>query len=519
MNWEQDYKFLRETYDNKQIGKQINSKKYTHVKEGLFAATSILNEFEGISVAERIFLYENPSEQPICENNKKKNFVNSKLRPPTGYKFCGAKGSDCICHNEFKAEQPVKTDEEKAETRRKQVETWQKTLGVDNPAKSKKVIEKSLDSRKKSETDESRLLKARAKQLEGYKQVIDRLKDVVTPLFTEDEYKGCFRKNFYKWKCNVCSNEFDGHVDGGNIPKCNKCYNKGSAGETELRQFIHDLGFDTIDNKKDALVTHEIDIYIPSLKIGFEYNGDYWHSSEHRADNYHVEKYLLAKSKGIRLIQIFENEWVSKKEIVKSRVMAILSKSERIYARNTIVKELLHKDSKEFLDKHHLQGNCPATFKYGLYHNEDLVAVMTFGKSRYSEDGMELLRYASSGSIVGGAGKLLNKFLIDHSPSEVITYADRCWSDGNLYTTLGFEDITENEKNCGYFYVKGFVKYHRSNFTKGKLVSMGHDKNLTEFEIMKNEGYLRVHNCGNYKFVLRNNEICSKIAKYKQQNP
>jgi hypothetical protein len=103
--------------------------------------------------------------------------------------------------------------------------------------------------------------------------------------------------------------------------------------------------------------------------------------------------------------------------------------------------------------------------------------------------------------VIGGAGKLLSHFKKEHLPESIVTYADRCWSDGGLYRKLGFTDETSDQLNTGYWYIKDNIRYHRSNFTKSRLVSMGHSPELSEAQIMNNMGYARIYDCGNYKFI------------------
>lgn len=110
----------------------------------------------------------------------------------------------------------------------------------------------------------------------------------------------------------------------------------------------------------------------------------------------------------------------------------------KIYARKTICKEVSYTEAKEFLEENHIQGNCISKYRYGLYYNEELVSLMTFGKSRFKDE-FEMLRFCNKKylNIVGGASKLFSHFLNDHNEIlEVISYADRRWSIGNLYTKL-----------------------------------------------------------------------------------
>src|SRR5690606_594129 len=118
--------------------------------------------------------------------------------------------------------------------------------------------------------------------------------------------------------------------------------------------------------------------------------------------------------------------------------------SYRIFARKCIVKEIDHVLCKKFVDKYHLQKYCNSKFCYGLYYGKYLVAVMTFGNLRRAlgqiakEGTYELLRFCTVNNfhIIGGASKMFAHFINTQSPQKIISYADRRWSNGNLYVQL-----------------------------------------------------------------------------------
>lgn len=341
------------------------------------------------------------------------------------------------------------------------------------------------------------------KETVGYHKVIERVSEFVSPLFTREEYTGSNRKNVYEWQCNTCSDVVHSHIDYGTIPRCKRCDPKTiSKAEIEIANFIRSHGIDIKTNTNEVLGNLEYDIYIPSKNLAIEYNGTYWHSTKHKKANYHVDKYLRSKELGVHLIQIFEDEWGRSKEVILSRIKNILGLDEKVMARKCVVKEIDSKMYKNFLDLYHLQGATGSKHRYGLFFNEELMAVMGFSNSRYTSEGVELIRYCSKATVIGGAGKLLKYFINAEKPTKIVSYANRCWSNGNLYRTLGFTDVTEKENNVGYWYVKKGIRYHRSSYTKGKLIKMGFDVDKTESEIMDEMGYLKIYDCGNYKFVM-----------------
>lgn len=245
----------------------------------------------------------------------------------------------------------------------------------------------------------------------------------------------------------------------------------------------------------------ELDIYIPEKKLAIEFDGLYWHSEVNKENNYHFIKTEECERKGIQLIHIFEDEWKYKQEIVKSRLKGLLGLNERMFARKCDCKQISYDESKNFLDMNHIQGNCVSKYRYGLFYNNELVSVMTFGESRFKKGEFELLRFANklNTNVIGGASRIFKHFLREHQEiKEIISFADRRWSKGNLYEKLGFMKVEKTKPN--YFYIINGVCENRINFQKHKLVAEGADPNKTEHQIMLEKGYYRIYDCGNMKF-------------------
>lgn len=289
-----------------------------------------------------------------------------------------------------------------------------------------------------------------------------------------------------------------------------------SKEETELIDFIKSIyKGEILTSVRTIANPHEIDIYLPELKIAIEYNGLYWHSEANNIGKYyHINKTQKCKEKNIRLIHIFSDEWLGKKDIVKNKLSFILGLNQKtkIYARKCIIKEIKDtKIKKEFLEKNHIQGNDKSKIKLGLYYNETLVAIMTFSNPRIALGGKphtnkwELSRYATSEHIIGGASKLLKYFIKNYKPQEIYSYSDIRWSDSNnnMYLKLGFKYIHDSQP--GYYYTKNYTeRLHRFNFRKNRLKFMGvKDLTKTEEEITKELGYYRVWDCGVSKYELK----------------
>jgi very-short-patch-repair endonuclease len=254
--------------------------------------------------------------------------------------------------------------------------------------------------------------------------------------------------------------------------------------EKELQYFItEELQKYAVYNSRNIISPQELDIYIPEKKIAIEFDGNYWHSDEYKDKNYHRDKSLNCTNKGIRLIHIFEYEWNDdrKKQIIKNIIKGILIDNNKVYARNTVIKEIDTNSYREFCNKYHLQGYAPAEVKIGCFYNNELIGIMSFGKPRFnSEYEYELIRlcWVNEISVIGGTEKLFAYFKNNYEPKSIITYNNISKFTGTVYTRIGFRYQTQKDK---------LVK-----------AGLGTEKQ-TEEEIMRKLQYHRVYDCGNLK--------------------
>ena len=288
---------------------------------------------------------------------------------------------------------------------------------------------------------------------------------------------------------------------------CPKCFKDKSGVEKELFEYIQSLlpGIEVEENNRTILNGKEIDVYIPSLKLGFEMNGLIWHSDKFDTDKgYHLNKTELALEKDITLVHIFEDEWLLKNEICKSRIKSLLGIIDsRIFARKCEVKMVSFLDASKFINENHLQGFAPSSVNIGLFYCNELIDIMTFGKKRVNvgakqEEGVyELIRMCSKLNtvVVGGASKMLRYFIKNFNPRTIITYADRRWSTGGVYEKIGFK-FTHTSKPS-YSYVVNKKRINRYTLRKDILVSKyGCPPEMTEKEFCNSKGWYRIYDCG-----------------------
>lgn len=293
------------------------------------------------------------------------------------------------------------------------------------------------------------------------------------------------------------------HLQGHGCPKC---ANSASFGEDKIVDFLHELGVNQIERRNHSVLNGrlELDIWLPEFNIAIEFNGLRWHCEQFKQDkNYHAKKTELCKKKGIRLIQIFEDEFLEHEEIVLSKIRHLLQKDKElpvIGGRQCNIKEITYKDAACFLNKNHIQGSSKSTVYLGAFSNEKLVAVMTF--LNYNSN-WELTRFATDINYrcPGVANKLLSFFKKTFRYKTIKSFLDLRWGsdNDNLYTKLGFVKTAILPPDYGY--VKGNKRYHKFSFRKQKLIKeYGFSNTMTENEMTKKMGIYKIWNCGLIKY-------------------
>lgn len=345
-------------------------------------------------------------------------------------------------------------------------------------------------------------------------EIIRRLSDFNFELINDNDL------HLYKIKCNQCGHEFScsreyiNYYWRNNKRFCPKCDFKNmtfrSGSEKELGEIISSIYNGEIRYNK-YIGKYECDIVIPDKKLAIDYNGIYWHSELYKDKDYHIKKKKSVATAGYNLIYIWEDDWSDtvKREIILSRLRSKLGQSERIFARKCDVRKLTSKDelssAKKFLENNHLHGYTPASDYYGLFYKNDLVELISIGKSRKligaKKDKYELIRLCSKKNInlIGGFSKILKYAMKDLDINELTSYIDLDWTSlsENSYKSVGFSVIDITAPN--YWWTKDGLRYNRLNFTKAKLILEGESAGKTENEIMRDRGYVKLWGTGNLK--------------------
>jgi len=280
----------------------------------------------------------------------------------------------------------------------------------------------------------------------------------------------------------------------------------GSVQQDELFDWLVSLGITCIRNIRTIIPPKEIDIFLPDFNIGIEFNGMYWHTeiSGGKGKNYHRGKYLACAAQGVNLIQICSSHYRKNPELIRSLIMSKLGMLTTIMGRKCDIRIVSYQDAMAFLNQNHLQSSgTTGSIRLGLYHKDELVQLLTFGLIRNGKvdrgaGNWELIRMSSKQglTVTGGISKLFKYFVKTFAPEKIISYSDLRYFTGNSLRKLGFNK--EKETDSGYGYTDTYHRvFHRLQFTKKKLVNLGNDPALTEWEIMQANGYDRIWDCGN----------------------
>jgi hypothetical protein len=299
------------------------------------------------------------------------------------------------------------------------------------------------------------------------------------------------------------------HIHKNSKEGCPKCNNILPSKEENIIENIL-IGYNIYYNKnvRNIIAPKELDFYLPDYNLAIEVNGVYWHSElQGKGKYYHINKTDECEKKEIQLIHINQHLLKTKYDIIISRLKHILGLSQyKIHGRKCRVIKIDNLNTiKKFLNDNHIQGYTHSELSYGLEYNGEIVSIMTFSKSRYNKDYQyELVRFCSklNYSVIGGANKLLKYFLTNNDVSSIISYADRDWSAGKLYESLGF--TFSHNTNPNYSYTKDYLIFEsRLKYQKHKLKNIlsRYDDTKTEWENMMMNGYDRIWNSGNKVYV------------------
>jgi hypothetical protein len=429
---------------------------------------------------------------------KNQHFINNNIKTMNNV-YGGIGFSSKIINSKIKETNLIKygveTPIQLEEIKNKAKKTNLIKFGVDNIFKNKDFINNNIKKLKKINNI----------------NIIKKYNGIMSNEYNIIEYKdGIFNIEHDKKHHNFLirlSTLYDRSVSNTTIcTLCNPINNIVSDAETKVSLFVKSLGVDVVENDRTVLNGKELDIYIPSKNIGIEFNGNYWHSEKYKDKNYHLNKTLKCQEKEIHLLHIFEDDWLYKKDIVESIIKNKLGKIDsdnKIYARKTEIREVKSDKARLFLNENHIQGFSKSTYKLGLYYENELVSLMTFGyRKTNTKKEFELIRFCNklNTNVIGASSRLFKYFLNNYQIEEdyILSYADISMFDGKMYDMLGFKEIHLTVPN--YFWVVNGVREHRWKYNKQNLIKEGFSKDKTEVEIMHSRNYYRIFGCGQKRY-------------------
>lgn len=228
----------------------------------------------------------------------------------------------------------------------------------------------------------------------------------------------------------------------------------------------------------------ELDIYIPSLNVAFEYNGMIWHSEMFGKDkNYHLNKTLDCLRQGIRLYHIYEYEWLNNKIAVQNNILQILNNTVNYSANTNISSKIFlieENKAEEFLKQYDVQGFINSDLYVGAFIEEKLVSVMSLKKGN-KENELEITRFIVKGysNVKEIHRKTFQWFVENYKPHIVTITLDRRWNSGELIEELGFQLIETLPPTFAY--------------------TRSPNEYLTAINIIR-DGFYKIWNCGYFKY-------------------
>lgn len=228
---------------------------------------------------------------------------------------------------------------------------------------------------------------------------------------------------------------------------CPKCNHTSSLAEDEVMRFASIFGR-AVQRDRNLIKPKELDIYLPDYKLAIEYCGEYWHSSSSKEEeaaikHKHAEKHKRCHAAGIRLLTLYETEWKEHNYAVRRLIRNAMGKSRgKLMARKCAVRRVSNAAARSFYARYHPQGGDGHGEHYGLFWKDKLVACMRFAFGTNDRGGAEriwtLSRYATRVTVAGGASRLFQAFLRDNQPTEVKSFSDNRFFEGEMYNALGF---------------------------------------------------------------------------------
>jgi very-short-patch-repair endonuclease len=442
--------------------------------------------------------------EPVCETcngvitswDKRKQKWNS---------FC----SHTCMHNDPNISEKRKaiwTPEVKASAKENREKYYQEKFGVDHNSQVKEIsdlmkssMKKTMQKKSKEDTDK-RVALYRTTRMGHTVNLVDDKEWLVEQYETKEKSVNQISKEF-----SISESAIKNAIIRHGIEYVPERYNQMfvSIEEDSLYKFIKITKPDAVQSYR--VDGKELDIFIPSLNIGIEYNGCYFHSDKFREVDYHANKVEHFSKLGIRVIQIWSDSWLCHAERTKSFLLNILQPKKPIGARKTTCALISQPQYDEFMERFHMQGSTTTGIRVGVFFEGELKSVMGFRKiaENINKTGYELIRFAND-NVVGSFSKALKFFKQSHE-GDIYSFGDLETVDPrkNVYLTNGFKEINRIKPDYKYFDRRTGERTHKFNYRKSKFKKLGFDiEGKTERQLADSYGLIRCYDSGKVLYMI-----------------
>lgn len=327
-----------------------------------------------------------------------------------------------------------------------------------------------------------------------YYNRLSRFKHEVLPLFDVNESKLKWTNHLFKWKCTHCGNIFFAKWPrNGLIPRCMICYpHIPSIHQKNVFTYIKTIYTGKCrENDKTLIKPLEIDIALYDINLAIEFNGLYFHSISRINDhNYHAYKTQKCATINYNLIHIYENIWLTKQEIIKSKLYAFITNNY-----NNVLNATYHIISKNEANAFYNQYGVNFIFNnnngyIGIFDNGNLIAVFAYN---IYNDGLSINNIEIQPNVyISNLNNLIQDFIKSINVTNTCIIYEDNWITKNIKDLHNIDNIKSVEKiNPIFFYCnnlgntmynvedsddmyinmrkKGYYKIYNSGFTKISL--------------------------------------------------
>lgn len=347
------------------------------------------------------------------------------------------------------------------------------------------------------------------------------LNSEIAPMFTKDDFMQHKSNSLkiWRWQCKKCGHEFLARWTNIFSKKCPKCHPQNYRGmQSELNDYIMSIIPDKtvrFDNKCILDNAKQLDIYIDELKIAIEFNGIFWHNSDYAIHGkkptpmmYHYDKTQECIEKNIRLIHIFEDEWIHHKALCKSKIRKIIASDKMMHINANLCKinkTISQYDKEKYLLKYSFYGIDGSSLTYCLTYKNYVIAMMTFSKTRNNKQyEWQILNYVEMNSFIvdNGFKTLIQAFIDDVNPSNVCYYISRDWNCIEDYSNiLNFVDV--QKPRCYWTIGSNRIKSALINEDIAKELINSYDENKSLVQNMNNNKFFRIYDSGTIVFSFK----------------